>query len=361
MTRKHTLSLVLSLPILLASTSLSHAGFIWEAPASPSVSAVPYEQQAEPSLAEGATVQGRAWQTVPSVPSVEGKAVAATTFGQGGQETASNEAFPRVPSASASGPEGGVPAADMTPVLLGSLSDTPTEHSENVLMASAEGSGVVPVAPVAPDSVVDPVPATVDSANQPVPALNAGAQAVLRSETVIGTPRFSKGDRPLDHAPAAVVPVPSVPASPAAPVAAPSPYQGSPVLVAPATAAATPVELAPVAPAYTPSEAPQAQVVSPITGQPVAAPAPSAPSPSSSPSDAPIVEGFGKQVPLVVALRQILPANYSFAHRDGVDLSASVDWNGGRPWPDVLLSTLAPLGLKATISADTVMIEPATR
>ena len=91
-----------------------------------------------------------------------------------------------------------------------------------------------------------------------------------------------------------------------------------------------------------------------MTGENVATqavtPAPAAPT-------AKVVDGFGKQVPLVIAMRQILPSDYGFAHRDGVDLGQLIDWQGGRPWPQVLSEALAPVGVKVTISGDTVLLE----
>lgn len=75
-------------------------------------------------------------------------------------------------------------------------------------------------------------------------------------------------------------------------------------------------------------------------------------------ADAPVVEGFANQVPLSVALRQILPTSYGFATADGVDMGASVNWRGGRPWPVVLDEALQPLGLVAVPGNGVVMIQP---
>ena len=61
--------------------------------------------------------------------------------------------------------------------------------------------------------------------------------------------------------------------------------------------------------------------------------------------DGGVVVGFAKQVPLSVALRQILPSGYSFSIDQGVDLGVLVSFDGGRPWRDTLRSALDASGL----------------
>jgi hypothetical protein len=58
-----------------------------------------------------------------------------------------------------------------------------------------------------------------------------------------------------------------------------------------------------------------------------------------------IVHGFAKSVPLAVALRQILPAGYSFSIDQGVDMGTMVSFQGGRPWRETLRDALKPAGL----------------
>lgn len=69
--------------------------------------------------------------------------------------------------------------------------------------------------------------------------------------------------------------------------------------------------------------------------------------------------GFGSDMPLVLALRQVVPPRYAFAFDPSVDQGARVNWNGGKPWNLVLEETLRPLGLSAQISETTVRIAPA--
>lgn len=48
------------------------------------------------------------------------------------------------------------------------------------------------------------------------------------------------------------------------------------------------------------------------------------------------VQGFGRSVPLVIALQQIVPPNYRYSFGAGVTAGTRVDWTGGKPWKDVV-------------------------
>ena len=58
-----------------------------------------------------------------------------------------------------------------------------------------------------------------------------------------------------------------------------------------------------------------------------------------------IARGFGDQVPLAFAVRQIVPAAVKVHFAQGVDQTTPVNWKGGRPWNAVLWSAIHPLGL----------------
>ena len=58
-----------------------------------------------------------------------------------------------------------------------------------------------------------------------------------------------------------------------------------------------------------------------------------------------LIAGFGDQVPLSFACRQIVPKIYKVGYGPGVDSSALVDWKGGQTWPLVLGRAIKPLGL----------------
>ncbi len=70
-------------------------------------------------------------------------------------------------------------------------------------------------------------------------------------------------------------------------------------------------------------------------------------------------DGFGKDVPLRVALLQILPPALTAQFSQGVDAEQAVDWSGGKPWQVVLHDVVQPLHLRATVSGSTVRIDPA--
>lgn len=69
-----------------------------------------------------------------------------------------------------------------------------------------------------------------------------------------------------------------------------------------------------------------------------------------------MAQGFGTDIPLVMAIRQIVPAKQAFAFEKGVNLSQAVSWQGGKAWPTVLSETLASVGLYARAHNDMLMI-----
>ncbi len=66
--------------------------------------------------------------------------------------------------------------------------------------------------------------------------------------------------------------------------------------------------------------------------------------------------GFGNQVPLSFAIRQIVPATVKVRFTRETDRSAIVDWRGGRAWPSVLRDAIHPLGLRALVRERVVSI-----
>ncbi|MBU6235866.1 MAG: TcpQ domain-containing protein [Alphaproteobacteria bacterium] len=73
-------------------------------------------------------------------------------------------------------------------------------------------------------------------------------------------------------------------------------------------------------------------------------------------NDYSVAEGFGRDLPLVMAIRQIVPSSYGFVFDDGIDVNSHVSWQGGKPWDIVLQETLSPLNLGATIRGNVVTI-----
>lgn len=93
----------------------------------------------------------------------------------------------------------------------------------------------------------------------------------------------------------------------------------------------------------------------PVIEQPVAP----APVQTQAPQAFPVVEGFGENIPLVMAMRQIVPASYAYQFQNNNDAGLKVTWEGGRPWTLVLHDALSPLGLQAYIAAGKVIIASA--
>lgn len=147
-----------------------------------------------------------------------------------------------------------------------------------------------------------------------------------------------------------------------------------------------------IAPPPSPLSMPQAtegpEVISPVVieGQPLASPPqmplpknqilgvlPLAPAPSSVPAkasptvsvppalaapsaSAEVVRGFGNNVPLTVALREILPAGYGFSVDQDVDLGTLVSFKGGKSWRETLQDAIRPANLVMREQDHTVSI-----
>lgn len=105
-----------------------------------------------------------------------------------------------------------------------------------------------------------------------------------------------------------------------------------------ATAApTTPVEAEPVSPALAPF-----------------APATPAPAAAAAPTD--VVAGFGRDLPLVIALQQVAPAGHQFSFASGVNPGVMVSWEGGKPWQQVITDMLAPQGLSYQLQGNVVVV-----
>lgn len=72
--------------------------------------------------------------------------------------------------------------------------------------------------------------------------------------------------------------------------------------------------------------------------------------------EADVVTGYGENLPLIIALRQIVPAEYQFAFAEGVDLSTPVSWEGGRSWTELLDEVMKSVSLRAEINEKMVSI-----
>jgi hypothetical protein len=69
-----------------------------------------------------------------------------------------------------------------------------------------------------------------------------------------------------------------------------------------------------------------------------------------------VLSGFARDVPLVMALQQIVPPGYQYSFSSGVDAGTSVSWEGGKPWQGVLSDMLAAHGLGYSVQNNTVVV-----
>lgn len=69
-----------------------------------------------------------------------------------------------------------------------------------------------------------------------------------------------------------------------------------------------------------------------------------------------VAEGFGDQVPLRFAVRQIVPRSVKVTYGPGADPKAAVDWKGGQGWNRVLFRAVKPLGLRLVMTRMAVEI-----
>jgi hypothetical protein len=76
----------------------------------------------------------------------------------------------------------------------------------------------------------------------------------------------------------------------------------------------------------------------------------------SSPHRLKIAHGFGNQIPLSFAVRQIVPRAVKVTYGRGADPNAFVDWKGGQSWTLVLADAVRSLGLRLVFTHGAVEI-----
>ncbi len=70
------------------------------------------------------------------------------------------------------------------------------------------------------------------------------------------------------------------------------------------------------------------------------------------------VEGFGSDIPLALALREVVPPEYAYSLDAGVNPASLVTWEGGRSWNVVVSAMIQPLNLEAVLNGRTLHIRP---
>lgn len=69
-----------------------------------------------------------------------------------------------------------------------------------------------------------------------------------------------------------------------------------------------------------------------------------------------VVQGFGNDIPLAMAVQQIVPQGYSYFFGQGVNPAAPVSWNGGQPWNIVVANMVAAKGMRFDVQGNTISI-----
>ncbi len=319
---------------LLSSTSLASAGFIWLSPEDePAAAATPYPAQAEPAVTAESTMPEQPLAAPAPVADAPVALTPATTDEPQSLAQAAEEVKTILdPNTVAAAPV--YTKGDQAPVTLAPAPMAEPAPAQEVTLAKSSSTMVSPQPSALPGASAASAMPTAQSLIDGMPSMTAPRAA---SAPVVTT------------APASAPAVSAVVASSTEPSAVTVDAEGVKSRVI-----ETKTEIV-TAPAAAPAPT-NGAAVSPITGATLTRA--SAPVPAAETAQAQ-VQGFGKQVPLVVAMRQILPPGYSFVKGEGVDLSQSVDWQGGKAWPDVLADAVQPLGLTARLTGDTVVINRA--
>ena len=114
----------------------------------------------------------------------------------------------------------------------------------------------------------------------------------------------------------------------------------SPAAPQTATAAAPPMMMAPI---VDPQDRAQAMALATKSAHP-------------APIHWRVASGFGNNVPLGFACKQIVPSSVKVTYGRGVNPNTLVTWHGGRGWNQVLKAAVSPVGLKLVMTRMAVEI-----
>ncbi|MCB9988530.1 MAG: TcpQ domain-containing protein [Rhodospirillales bacterium] len=134
------------------------------------------------------------------------------------------------------------------------------------------------------------------------------------------------------------------------------PLPPEPVMEAPLDDGAPDIEHIMIAPVPL-QQSPQIAPVAPVSMEPIM-PAPMEDAMPASASTKDVVVGFGNDMPLILAMRQIVPDNYAYSFAPQINQAVRVNWNGGQPWDVVLAEAVAPYNLDVDVIDQTVVIGP---
>lgn len=199
---------------------------------------------------------------------------------------------------------------------------------------------------------------------QPSPQNSAPAYTDGRLKVKVITPReevetLQKGQM-VEEEPsepvvmsAPVIPVAETPDSVPEPFPITETHQGTDTVINPAESVSAPAKETPVGLNINPYPLEEADHTAPALEE---APAPEPEVIAWKGGAFDVVEGFGSDMPLALALRQVVPAEYAFSFGRGVNPGHLVSWEGGKPWNLVLGDMLRPLNIKALIEGNVVKV-----
>jgi hypothetical protein len=72
-----------------------------------------------------------------------------------------------------------------------------------------------------------------------------------------------------------------------------------------------------------------------------------------------MVDGFGRDIPLSLAIKQIVPADYTVQITHGINMGARLTWQDGQPWNVALQKALYPHNLEIIVHQNVVVIREA--
>ena len=70
-----------------------------------------------------------------------------------------------------------------------------------------------------------------------------------------------------------------------------------------------------------------------------------------------VVSGFGTDLPLMVALQQVVPSQYKVSLAPGINPDTHVSWKGDKPWEQALSDMLAPPGFVFSIQGNVLIVK----
>ena len=71
--------------------------------------------------------------------------------------------------------------------------------------------------------------------------------------------------------------------------------------------------------------------------------------------------GFGSDLPLALAISQVVPSEFTHRFDGNIDTAKNVTWEGGKPWNLVLNDMLRPQNLTADVQGNVVVIKEMAR